>query len=118
MHASPQEIGQASTPQIASAIERVRAGNITVEPGYDGVFGVVKVFVGNEDRGRVDWADYRLIDTKHPPMRRMFLKCYLRRFAAFRFLAGLRFAGLRFLAAFLFFAIYISPFFLKIAAHL
>ncbi len=46
-------IAQASTPQIAEAVKRVRAGNIVIRPGYDGVFGTVKVFEDNEDRGGV-----------------------------------------------------------------
>ncbi len=44
-------IEQCSTKQIAQAVERVRNGNIHIEPGYDGVFGVVRVFEDAEDRG-------------------------------------------------------------------
>jgi len=33
---------------IAEAISRVRSGNIFVKPGFDGVFGVVKVFQDRE----------------------------------------------------------------------
>lgn len=40
-------IAAASTPEIARAVERVRAGDIFVRPGYDGVFGTVKVFEEN-----------------------------------------------------------------------
>jgi len=36
---------------VARAIARVREGNIHVVPGYDGEFGVVKVFHDNESRG-------------------------------------------------------------------
>ncbi|PIZ94794.1 MAG: DNA helicase UvrD [Candidatus Magasanikbacteria bacterium CG_4_10_14_0_2_um_filter_37_12] len=35
--------------KIASAVERVRKGNIYIKPGYDGEFGVVKVFFDSED---------------------------------------------------------------------
>lgn len=38
------EIEKASTKEIADAIDRVRRGNIFIQPGYDGEFGVVKVF--------------------------------------------------------------------------
>jgi DNA helicase-2/ATP-dependent DNA helicase PcrA len=44
-------IAEVSTPQIAEAVKRVREGNIIVRPGYDGVFGTVKVFEDAEDRG-------------------------------------------------------------------
>ena len=37
-----------SSPEIAEALGRVREGNIYVKPGYDGIFGVVKVFGDNE----------------------------------------------------------------------
>ena len=47
---SLKDIEDASSKQIAHAIDRVRKGNIYVEPGYDGEFGVVKVFKDNEDR--------------------------------------------------------------------
>jgi len=43
-------IEKASSPSIGQAIERVRQGNIFVRPGYDGEFGVVKVFEDNEKR--------------------------------------------------------------------
>ncbi len=45
------EIRQTSNETIARAIERVRSGNIYIRPGYDGEFGVVKVFKDNESRG-------------------------------------------------------------------
>lgn len=51
LHASLEDIERASTKQIADAIDRVRKGNIHVVPGYDGEFGVVKVFADGEDRG-------------------------------------------------------------------
>lgn len=41
---------------IAQAIHRVRTGDIHVVPGYDGVFGVVKVFRDDEDRGGLEQA--------------------------------------------------------------
>ncbi len=50
LEVSPKEIEKASTPQIAEAVQRVRSGNIYIRPGYDGVFGVVKVFQDDEER--------------------------------------------------------------------
>jgi uncharacterized protein (TIGR00375 family) len=40
---TPEEIAQVSRP-LAVAIERMRAGEVEATPGYDGVFGQVKVF--------------------------------------------------------------------------
>ncbi len=51
LHADLKNIEDASTQQIAQAIDRVRQGKIYVKPGYDGEFGVVKVFQEGEDRG-------------------------------------------------------------------
>lgn len=51
LHASLEDIAAASSEQIADAVDRVRKGNIYIKPGYDGEFGVVKVFKGDEDRG-------------------------------------------------------------------
>jgi uncharacterized protein (TIGR00375 family) len=49
---SLDDIARVSDKTIANAIERVRSGNIYVVPGYDGVFGVVKVFKDRQDRGQ------------------------------------------------------------------
>ena len=38
------DIARAGGERIAEGVERVRAGNIVIEPGYDGVFGTVKVW--------------------------------------------------------------------------
>ena len=46
-------------PEIAEGIFRVRAGNIHVSPGYDGVFGKVKVFT-DEERSEFKTKQQRL----------------------------------------------------------
>lgn len=51
LHAPLSAIESASSAAVAKAIDRVRQGNIHVVPGYDGEFGVVKVFGDGEDRG-------------------------------------------------------------------
>ena len=38
------DIARVGGERIAEGVERVRAGNIVIEPGYDGVFGTVKVW--------------------------------------------------------------------------
>ena len=44
------DIKQAGFPEIAESLTRMRKGEVHVEPGYDGVYGVIKVF---ESRGAV-----------------------------------------------------------------
>jgi len=47
------EIEKASSKEIADAIDRVRRGDIFVQPGYDGEFGVVKVFGEKSKREKI-----------------------------------------------------------------
>lgn len=41
-----------SSPRLAEAIEKVRAGDIFIEPGYDGLFGKVKIWGEKEEAGK------------------------------------------------------------------
>ena len=47
---SPEQIEQASSAEIAEGVRRVRQGKVSIEPGYDGEFGRVKIFK-DEERG-------------------------------------------------------------------
>jgi len=47
------EIEKASSQEIFDAIDRVRRGDIFVQPGYDGEFGVVKVFGEKTKREKI-----------------------------------------------------------------
>ncbi|MBI2436766.1 MAG: DNA helicase UvrD [Candidatus Magasanikbacteria bacterium] len=49
LHADLDKIRMVSSDLVAEAISRVRQGKIFVRPGYDGEFGVVKIF-SDEDR--------------------------------------------------------------------
>ncbi|MBI4133287.1 DNA helicase UvrD [Candidatus Uhrbacteria bacterium] len=42
------ELGRAAPPEVVEAIRRVREGRLMIEPGYDGVFGTVRIFAPNE----------------------------------------------------------------------
>lgn len=42
--ADPKEIARVAGEQVAEAIDRVRNGHLHIDPGYDGVFGVVKIW--------------------------------------------------------------------------
>lgn len=44
LDATVTDIAESSTPKIAEGIRRVRAGEMNIRPGYDGVFGAVKIF--------------------------------------------------------------------------
>lgn len=47
---NPEEIGQASSAELAEGVKRVRQGNVQIEPGYDGEYGRIKIF-NDEERG-------------------------------------------------------------------
>lgn len=59
LDSSLDEIAQASDTQIATAVQRVREGNIIVKPGYDGVFGVVKT-VDNDHAQRTTQQTFEI----------------------------------------------------------
>ncbi len=42
------DLRAATLPRIAEGIARVRAGQLTIAPGYDGVYGTVRVFTEDE----------------------------------------------------------------------
>ena len=39
-----EQIAQAATPRIAQAIAKLRAGDVMIAPGYDGVYGQVEFY--------------------------------------------------------------------------
>lgn len=48
LNAPAKEIGLASRPEIGEGVERMRQGKLTIQPGYDGEFGVIKIFSDKE----------------------------------------------------------------------
>ncbi len=56
LDASCEEIESASNPEIAEGMMRVREGRVDIKPGYDGEYGVVKIFKEGEAKGRAKQA--------------------------------------------------------------
>ncbi len=50
LEASRQDLESASLPEIAEGIMRIREGRVFVEPGYDGVYGKIRIFSKGESR--------------------------------------------------------------------
>jgi uncharacterized protein (TIGR00375 family) len=52
---SPADIGGAGSPRLAEAIGKMRSGDVSILPGYDGEYGKVSIFgekAGKETRGQ------------------------------------------------------------------
>ena len=50
LDASSAELTSATLPEIAEGIIRVREGKVFIEPGYDGVYGKVRIFSQGEQK--------------------------------------------------------------------
>lgn len=44
LHSDLQDIARAAGSRVAEGVDRVRRGTLRIDPGYDGVFGVVKIW--------------------------------------------------------------------------
>jgi uncharacterized protein (TIGR00375 family) len=50
LDASFEDLKSATSPEIAEGIIRTREGRVHIEPGYDGVYGKVRVFSSSEEK--------------------------------------------------------------------
>jgi uncharacterized protein (TIGR00375 family) len=48
LQAPPEEIDSQASPVLAEAVRRIRSGRVVRKPGFDGEFGVVRVFAEGE----------------------------------------------------------------------
>lgn len=60
LNLSVDEIKKITSPTVALAVEKVRNKDIVVEPGYDGEYGVVKVF-SDKERQKISGKQTRLL---------------------------------------------------------
>jgi uncharacterized protein (TIGR00375 family) len=51
LDSSYDELKKITLPEIVEGIKRVRAGKLIIEPGYDGVYGTVRIFSDKERKG-------------------------------------------------------------------
>ena len=55
LESSREEIERESLPEIAEGIIRVRDGKVFIDPGYDGVYGKIKIFSEEEHKRKKDF---------------------------------------------------------------
>lgn len=60
LEARLEDIAKTVGDRIATGIEKVRRGDLIVDPGYDGVFGVVKLWREGEEKPLVDSSKEQL----------------------------------------------------------
>ena len=48
-----KDIEKLSGPKIAEGVDRMRQGKLVIDPGYDGVYGVVKIWPDGEEKFEV-----------------------------------------------------------------
>ena len=49
-----EDVGRVARPKVVEALRRVRDGRVEIRPGYDGVFGEIRIFGGGVEDRRVE----------------------------------------------------------------
>ncbi|HSW96920.1 MAG TPA: endonuclease Q family protein [Candidatus Saccharimonadales bacterium] len=57
LRSSIESIANASNQKIAEGVQKVRAGNIVISPGFDGEYGIVKIWRENESESSDNSTD-------------------------------------------------------------
>ncbi len=52
-----EDLEQVADPRVVEGIEKVRSGDIVIEPGYDGIFGKVKIWKEKEEAKEEEHVD-------------------------------------------------------------
>lgn len=60
LHSTMDEITKIAGDRVAQGIDKVRRGDLVIDPGYDGVFGVVKLWREGEEKPLVDASKEQL----------------------------------------------------------
>lgn len=60
LHSSIDEITKSAGERVAQGIDKVRRGDLVIDPGYDGVFGVVRLWREGEDKPLLDGSREQL----------------------------------------------------------
>jgi PHP family Zn ribbon phosphoesterase len=60
LKASHQDIAKIAGERVAVGVDKVRNGDLVIDPGYDGVFGVVKLWRESEQKPLVDASKEQL----------------------------------------------------------
>ena len=72
MEIQPKQLEEIGEKKIAEALQRLRLGNIEIQPGYDGKFGVVKIW-NPEDSPEALLEDVRALNDPNGEDKRVFL---------------------------------------------
>jgi uncharacterized protein (TIGR00375 family) len=57
LESSPEELARVAPPRVVEGILRVRKGQVTAVPGYDGEYGIIKVFKDPPGKGKAMQAE-------------------------------------------------------------
>ena len=54
LKSSHKDIAAIAGERVAVGVEKVRSGDLAIDPGYDGVFGVVKLWQDGQEKPLID----------------------------------------------------------------
>ncbi|MCL4365851.1 endonuclease Q family protein, partial [Patescibacteria group bacterium] len=57
-----EEIAKLSGPKVAEGVDKVRKGDLVIDPGYDGVYGVVKIWNHKQEEAQGEVPQLGLFD--------------------------------------------------------